>query len=168
MTYKTQALAKINNVSILIIDKDEKFVPVKPICEAIGVDYDGQLQKIKRNEILNSTTCIIKVVAADKKLRDMVCIPYEYVFGWLFTIQLDRVNPESKGIIKRYQIECHRALFNHFTEISDYLEKKQDQIEEQLKKEEEARRNFNEAKKVLTEERRKLNEIRKYSIGFNS
>jgi len=34
----------------------EKYVAIKPICEAIGVDYDSQIEKINNDEILSQLT----------------------------------------------------------------------------------------------------------------
>ena len=40
-------VAKINKTNILVIEKNgEKRIAIKPICEALGVDFSGQLQRI--------------------------------------------------------------------------------------------------------------------------
>lgn len=36
----------------------QKYVAIKPICEAIGVDYDNQIEKIKSDEILSQLTTL--------------------------------------------------------------------------------------------------------------
>jgi hypothetical protein len=38
---KSSIIAKVNEVSIVVLDQ-EKLVPVKPICEALGVAYPSQ------------------------------------------------------------------------------------------------------------------------------
>ncbi len=42
----------VNNVKI--IELENSFVPIKPICDALGIDYSTQVQKIKNDEKLNS------------------------------------------------------------------------------------------------------------------
>lgn len=44
----------------------------------------------------------------------MLCLPFEFVFGWLFTINPDKVKPEAAEAVIRYKRECYHALFAHF------------------------------------------------------
>jgi hypothetical protein len=78
------------------------------------LDWEAQRQRIKRNKILNSTAFMIKVVAKDGKNREVLCLPLGYLNGWLAGIELSRVNPEIKPILKQYQLECFDVLYNHF------------------------------------------------------
>jgi hypothetical protein len=78
------------------------------------LDWEAQRQRIKRNKILNSTAFMIKVVAKDGKNREVLCLPLGYLNGWLAGIELIRVNPEIKPILKQYQLECFDVLYNHF------------------------------------------------------
>lgn len=111
-----QLISKINGVDIVTVDRDgEIFVPIKPICEAIGIDFAAQYNKIQADEILNSTIAIIATVAADDKARDMVCLPLKYVYGWLFTINPGKVAPEARAAVSRYRRECYDVLYEHFT-----------------------------------------------------
>lgn len=57
---------------------------------------------------------MIKVVAKDGKNRDVLCLPLGYLNGWLAGIDLNRVNPTIKPMLKQYQLECFDALYNHF------------------------------------------------------
>ena len=52
----TQLISTINNEKIVIvIDEDgQKFVPIKPICEALGVNYTSQLEKLESDELIDS------------------------------------------------------------------------------------------------------------------
>lgn len=56
---ETKIIARVNNVDILSTS-DEQLVAIKPICEAIGIDWEGQRQRIERDEILSSVACMIK------------------------------------------------------------------------------------------------------------
>ena len=108
-------LVQFHNQQISILNYNNKpYVAIKPICENIGLDWEAQRQRIKRNEILNSTAFMIKVVAKDGKNRDVLCLPLGYLNGWLAGIELSRVNPEIKPILKQYQLECFDVLYSHF------------------------------------------------------
>lgn len=64
---------------------------------------------------MSSTVALRATVGGDGKQRDMVCLPFEFVFGWLFTISPDSVaTEEAAEAAIRYKRECYHALFTHF------------------------------------------------------
>lgn len=106
---------QFHNQSVIVLNHENKpYIAIKPICENIGLDWEAQRQRIKRNDILNSTACMIKVVAKDGKNREVLCLPLGYLNGWLAGIELSRVNPQIKPLLKQYQLECFDVLYNHF------------------------------------------------------
>jgi hypothetical protein len=147
----TQLISTINNQGIVIvIDEDgEKFVPVKPICEALGVNYTSQLEKMENDEILHSIIPLKGTVGADGKSRQMKCIPLKYVFGWIFSISPKNVKEEAKQNLILYKVICYDALYNYFTEHSTFIEQKERKLNEFVDKESEARNNFKAAEKLL-------------------
>lgn len=54
---KTKTIARVNNVAILAGNDSEKLVPIKPICEALGIDRKAQQDKIREDEFLSSVGC---------------------------------------------------------------------------------------------------------------
>lgn len=109
-------ISKINGVEIVTVERDgEIFVPIKPICEAIGIDVDAQRNKLNSDQFFNSTTAIIAAVAADEKEREMYCIRLRDVYGWLATINPGKVAPEAREAVSRYRRECYDVLYEHFT-----------------------------------------------------
>jgi hypothetical protein len=46
---------------------------IKPICERLGVDWEGQRQRIQRDPVLAKGTCVIKVPSA-QGLQDTVAL----------------------------------------------------------------------------------------------
>lgn len=158
------AVAKINNVEIVVIENGEKRVAVKPICEILGVDFSAQLQRIKNDEILGSVVGLSTTTGADGKQYEMQTIPFKFVFGWLFTINPKNVAPEAKEPVIRFKLECYDALYNHFTRFAEFVQQKQKLIEEQLVIVEEAKNNFKSAKSVLDDANSRLNVIRKLTV----
>ena len=160
---ETRLIARVNNVDI-VSTSDEQLVPIRPICEALGIDANGQKQRIERDEILGSTACVIHAVAADGKEREMFAIPYMYVFGWLFSIDTSRVSEEARPSVIRYKQECYRALYEHFTEPQTFLKEKQAIIEAKVSEYQDCQRRFRDAQKLMNDAKAELNQVMKITI----
>lgn len=160
MEQTVKTVARVNNVDIQIIENGEKRVAVKPICDALGIDFSGQRNRIQDDPILGSTMEIISTVGADGKVREMVTIPLEFVFGWLFLIDSRKVKPEAKEFVIRYQRECYHALYSYFTRHDEYLEYRKRVIDEQLAVYDAARADFRKAKEEVNEARAELDRRR--------
>ena len=109
-------LITLNNVE-LVFPQDEQgtiFVPIKPICEILGVNPDTQTNSIKEHPILTLTTALRAVVAADGKQRDMTCLPLKYAMAWILDIDARNVKPEAKENLLKYQNECYNAIYDKF------------------------------------------------------
>lgn len=113
---ETCIITTVNNVNILATNDAKKLVPIKPICEAIGVDHDSQRKKIRNHPILSRVATLQKMPGKDMKLYDMLCLPLQFVFGWLFTIHPDNVLPNAKDSVTDLQMECYQALCYYITE----------------------------------------------------
>lgn len=107
----------INGVELIAVrDEDGNvFVPVKPICEAIGVRFDTQFAKLQEHPILASTIALRATVGFDGKEREMVCLPLEFVYGWIFTINPKNVSESARANVIKYQMECYKALYFYFS-----------------------------------------------------
>jgi hypothetical protein len=159
----TELISKINNQKIVVvIDPDgQKFVPIKPICEALGINYTSQLDKLKNEEMLDSVIPLRGTTGTDGKTYQMKCLPIEFVFGWLFSISTKNVKEEAKNGLIEYKKICHKALYNYFTEHSAFVEEKERKINEFVDKEVEARNHFKNAEKLLREIRNERDVFRK-------
>lgn len=71
---ETKIITRINGVDI-VATSDELLIPVKPICEALGIAFEVQFKKIKEHPILSSTVTPGVKVAEDGKQREMFCLP---------------------------------------------------------------------------------------------
>ena len=147
---ETKVLAKVNNVSIILTrENNRKLIPIKPICDALGIDIDSQRQKLKEDDFLNSVTVLSTATGSDGKQYEMVCLPYEFIFGWLFTINPKNVKEEAREAVAKYRIECYKALFYWFSSQSDFLEDKQKIIDEKIIAYDKLREDFKTAEKNL-------------------
>ena len=104
----TKTLARVNNVSIVLTsdENNRKLIPIRPICDALGIDEDVQNRKLKEDDFLSSVATLSVATGADGKQYEMVCLPYEFIFGWLFTINPKNVKEEAREVVSKYRIEC--------------------------------------------------------------
>ena len=153
-------VAKINGTDIVVIENGEKRVAVKPICQILGVDFQKQHERIKGDEIIGQLYTIRYMVGADGKKREMYTIPFKFVFGWLFSINIKKVAPEIREAVIRYKLECYDALYNHFTELDDYLKFRDERAGEVWQKVEMARDDFKLARNRLEAYKKEFAEFR--------
>ncbi len=88
-------------------------VPVRPIVEALGMNWPGQFLRIRRDALLSRSmgVCIMQTPGGP---QEMVTLPLKLLPGWLFGIQAGRVKPELRDKILRYQEDCYEVLWNAF------------------------------------------------------
>ena len=95
--------------TLLFIAKDGVYyIAIKPVCEAIGIDYVQQFKNLNDDSILTPALCKHTMQVPGDQARNMVCLPERYIYGWIFSIR-----SESKELVD-YKRECYDILFNHF------------------------------------------------------
>jgi hypothetical protein len=96
--------------------EDEPFVPLKPICDYLGVSWPGQYERIQRDPVLSEVVKFIRVTRINPAggRPELLCLPLDYLNGWLFGISPHRVKPELKEKIIQYQKECYKVLAQAF------------------------------------------------------
>src|SRR5690606_12528064 len=70
---------------------DGIFVALKPIVESMGLDWSGQLQRLKRDPILSEGMVIMPTPFGRGGSQEAVCLKMDLVNGWLFTIDSARI-----------------------------------------------------------------------------
>lgn len=91
----------------------QHYVAMRPICENIGLEWNSQFRRIKRNEILNSAIAMMATPSNGGK-QETLCLPLEYLNGWLFGVDARRVKPQIRERLLQYQRECFQVLAAHF------------------------------------------------------
>lgn len=123
---KTVNIAVINDVSLqVVVDDKEQLIPIKPVCDILGVNYTSQVDKLKEHPIFRSTIPQRGTVAADGKEREMLCIPLRFFSGWLFSINPNNVKEEIKEKLIQFQLKCNDILFDYFFNRADFALKKE-------------------------------------------
>lgn len=88
------------------------FVALKPLCDAIGIDYKNQHEKLTRKSW--ATMVLSTTVAADGKSRPMAMIDRRTMTMWLATIEEGRVSDQARPIVRAFQAEAADALDAYF------------------------------------------------------
>lgn len=162
MSTTTHTLARINNTDVQVVENESgRFIPVKPICQLLGIDYEAQRVRFESDEILNQLPFLQRAVAADGKEREMLCIPYKYIFGWLFKIDTSRINETARPAVIAYQRECYDVLFEYYNSRVQFLEEKQKIVDAKLLIVDSLREDFKNAEKNLKTARAEFEEARK-------
>lgn len=101
-------------LKVICEQPDKILLVMKPICDALSLDWHSQHRNISDDPVLNSVVRKIRTTGADGKNYEMVCIPLDYLNGWLFKISANRYKGERRELIIRYQKECYRTLAERF------------------------------------------------------
>ena len=113
MTTQIQTI-QFNRQSLVTFEQNgTHYTAMKPICENIGLCWDGQRQRIQRDEVLSEGAVII-TVPSNGGDQQMICLPIEYINGWLFGIDIKRCKPEIRETLIMYKKECYQALYNYW------------------------------------------------------
>lgn len=89
------------------------YVAMRQIVENIGIDWTGQSVKLRKMK--DKFNCRdISMVAADGKLRKLLCIPLKKLNGWLFSINPEKVRADIRDKLIQYQEECFTVLHDYW------------------------------------------------------
>lgn len=100
-----------------VIDNGRPYVAMRPIVEALGMNWTRQLEKLRGDPVLGPELSNIRgMVAEDGKRREMVCLPEELLQGWLFKVNPSKVKPGTREKVTAYQRECYRVLREAFAQ----------------------------------------------------
>lgn len=90
----------------------QPYTPMKPIVEGMGLAWQAQLAKLNANPKRWGITKIVIPTLGD--LQEMVCLPLRKLFGWLMTISPNKVKPELRDTVIKYQEECDDVLWDYW------------------------------------------------------
>jgi len=109
MSTSNKKFLEFNGRNIFFIAKDGQYwVAIKPICEALNVDYIRQFKNLQTDNILSQLLSEQTMVAADNKFRKMVSLPEKFVYGWIFQIR-----SESPELLK-YKRIVYEVIYDYF------------------------------------------------------
>jgi hypothetical protein len=108
-----------DHITIALVDIDGhtmNYIPLRPICEYLGLSWSGQRERTMRDPVLSTEVALVRVTrtTATGGIPDSLCLPVEFLNGWLFGINASRVKAELREKVIRYQRDCYRVLWDAF------------------------------------------------------
>lgn len=90
------------------------YVAMKPIVENLGMSWSTQQTKLMKQ--ISKFNCVhMNMVAADGKLRKLLCLPLKKLNGWLFSINPEKIRADIRDKLIQYQEECFTVLHDYWT-----------------------------------------------------
>lgn len=105
---------EITGALVQIGGDPQVYIPVRPLCDFMGLNWSGQRQRILRDDVLAESLKVCALRTHPGGVQDMLCLPLKFLPGWLFGLSTDRLKPELREKITRYRRECYDALWNVF------------------------------------------------------
>ncbi|MGQ4752790.1 phage antirepressor N-terminal domain-containing protein [Proteus mirabilis] len=90
----------------------EPYVPMKPIVEGMGLAWGAQFIKIKQRFGKGVSEIEIPTKTGN---QNMICLALHKLAGWLHTISPNKVKPEIRDKVIKYQEECDDVLYEYWT-----------------------------------------------------
>lgn len=109
-----QIAVPFHNAELYLVEfNGQPYTPMKPIVEGMGLDWAAQFNKLKQK--FASTVAEIAMVANDGKSRSMLCLPMRKLAAWLYSVNANKVKPELRETVIKYQEECDDVLWDYWT-----------------------------------------------------
>jgi len=157
----TTEIVKVNNTPIECpFQEGQHYVAIKPICQALGISHPSQTEVIKNNRKLSSVVSIIETTGSDGKNYSMLCLPLKYIFGWLFTIDENKVKEKARQALIKYKDECYDILFNHFYKKAALYEKRDKAVKYHLGELDQMEQNLGELKQDIKNKKEEIENLR--------
>lgn len=105
---------------LAVLVKEERrqqvYIPIRSICDYLGLSWSGQRERINRDPVLSEVTRFVRVTRTNPEggNPNVLALPLEYLNGFLFGVNASRVKEEIRDNLIRYQRECYRVLADAF------------------------------------------------------
>ncbi len=99
--------------SLFVVEHNgEAYTPMKPIVEGMGLDWKSQHKKISQRFYKGMVEITIPSVGG---IQSMICLALRKLAAWLNSISPNKVRPEIRDNVIRYQEECDDVLYEYWT-----------------------------------------------------
>lgn len=106
-----------DQVTGAVVEGGEIYIPLRPICEYLGLSWNGQRERMQRDDVLADALRGVRVTRSPGTgggSQEMLCLPLDLLPGFLFGVSTARIKPELREKITRYRRECFRRLWEAF------------------------------------------------------
>lgn len=110
----TRMIVPFHGDELLIVEHNgQPYAPMKPIVEAMGLDWKSQYRKIASK----FKSCMVKMtiqMLGDNQSREVIMMPIRKLPAWLYSVEPNMVKPKLRDKIVMYQEECDDVLWSHW------------------------------------------------------
>ncbi len=77
-------------VTAVLAEDGTVYIPIRPLCDYLGVDWSSQRQRIQRDAVLSEVLQGVVITTTPSASgrgggpQEMTCLPLDYLSGWLF------------------------------------------------------------------------------------
>lgn len=104
-----------NDLTCIVTDTGEILVVMKPVCDALGLDSEWHIRSLGDDDVLGAERCEHTVQIGNDQARRMICLPLEFLHGWLFQVKFtNTMSDETKERLITFKRRCYSVLSNHF------------------------------------------------------
>lgn len=96
------------------------YIPLRQFCDHLSINWSAQRRRTNRHGFYSDHIATVAMMATDGRIREQLCLPIDFIHGWLLGIDPNRVkNPETSKKIKLYQTVAHKMLYTAFTAMPE-------------------------------------------------
>ena len=115
MTSLTQITVPFHNAELFLVEfNGQPYVPMRSIVQGMGLDWKSQFVKLKQR----FATCVVEItmqMIGDDQARSHTCLLLRKLPAWLYSIHANKVKPELRDTVIKYQEECDDVLWDYWT-----------------------------------------------------
>lgn len=112
---------EITAVLVRSEEGEQVLIPIRPLCDLLGLSWPGQRERIARDAVLSEIAATVRVTRTEgdrEVTRELVALPLDFLNGWLFGVNASRVKEEVRARLIRYQRDCYRILAAAFQQTA--------------------------------------------------
>ncbi len=108
-----QLEARGPEITAVRVATGEIYVPVRPLCSALDLDANGQIQRMRRRQVLGEMLQTIAVPTSGGD-QSLVCLNLEGLPLWLAGLEEKRVRDDLRERLVAYQRWARRRIYDAF------------------------------------------------------
>lgn len=101
----------VHGHTLFVADADKPLVPLRPICDALGLSWGTQFRKVQSHPTF--APCVVEMSTHDSsgRIQPMVAMPADMTMGWLLTIHPDKVAKRVRDALIAFQRDLYALAF---------------------------------------------------------
>lgn len=105
-----------DTITAVQLEDGRIFVPIRHMCDVLGVNYQGQIDRIRRDAVLSKYEMQLNVARDEGRGGEQAtnCLMLKFVPGWLFGISSQRVREDVREKLERFQEEVYDVIWAAF------------------------------------------------------